>query len=94
MERLSTEYKKITNGGKYNNNIGREVLFFETVDYIKQHKFHIAMENSRSEGYCTEKINIAYMGNAIPIYWGDTAVEEYFNIGSFVHVKDMDTAIK
>ena len=44
------------------------------------------MENSRVEGYCTEKITDAFAAGCVPIYWGDPRVHDEFNENSFIDV--------
>ncbi len=54
-------------------------------DKIYQHyKFVIAFENSIADGYITEKIIIPMSANAIPLYWGTSSVNKYFNPDSFL----------
>lgn len=57
-------------------------------DAVRQYynfKFVIAFENSIAPGYVTEKIVNAFLGGAIPIYWGNsTTVTRMFNPRSFI----------
>ena len=79
------KYKKIDMGGKYNNNIGKRVI--NKTEFLSSYKFSIAMENSNSDGYITEKIVHAFKSGTIPIYYGDYMIDEYINPKSFILIK-------
>lgn len=59
------------------------------LDFLKQYKFNIAFENSSSLGYCTEKIVHSFYCGTIPIYWGDTTVDDYFESNCFINANKM-----
>lgn len=84
-----SKYKKIDSGGACLNNIGYRVS--NKIDFIKNYKFSIAIENSVVSGYTTEKIVEPMIVNSMPIYYGDPHVEEYFNMKSCVHIRDFDS---
>lgn len=50
---------------------------------IAPYRYHIAMENSSHADYWTEKIADAYLGGAMPLYWGCPNLGEYFPDGSY-----------
>lgn len=85
FERLN-EYKTVHSGGSWNNNIGGRVP--DKLAFQSSHKFVIACENSSTPGYLTEKFSEAAQANAIPIYWGDPTVGNYFNPKAFVNCHD------
>ena len=58
-------------------------------DIIKEYKFMICMENSQVENYWTEKIVNGYIGNTIPIYWGDPNITNIFNSKSFININTL-----
>ena len=59
---------------------------------IYQHyKFAIVFENSIATDYITEKIVLAMLGNTIPIYWGTSSVNKYFNPGSFINYDNYES---
>jgi alpha(1,3/1,4) fucosyltransferase len=60
------------------------------IDFIKNYKFTIAFENSRSEGYTTEKILHPFFANSIPIYWGNPVVTREFNPKAFINCNDYE----
>lgn len=63
----------------------------DLLSVYSEYNFVIAMENTNVPGYITEKIMNAYSGGAIPIYWGTSEVNEFFNKDSFVNVSDFDS---
>jgi len=53
--------------------------------FLAQYKFVICFENRSLPEYLTEKLSNAYLGGAVPIYWGSTrAVTEWFNPDAFL----------
>jgi hypothetical protein len=54
----------------------------------KGYKFSIAMENSSSKGYTTEKIISSLEAHTVPIYWGDPAVTEQINPAAIINCND------
>lgn len=55
---------------------------------FNQFAFNIAMENTVAPGYITEKIGNAFKAGSIPIYWGTSEINDFFNPASFVNVSD------
>jgi hypothetical protein len=61
------------------------ISFYDTaVQKYKPFKFVICCENSRFDGYITEKIINARLASAIPIYLGAPDVIKYINPSSFI----------
>lgn len=83
-----SRYKQVDSGGRLWNNVGGPVV--DKHQFISQYKFNIAFENSRSNGYTTEKIVDAMIANSLPIYWGDPLIGRDFNTQSFVNVNDIN----
>ena len=54
------------------------------VQKYQPYKFVIACENTRLQGYITEKIVSAMLAGAIPIYYGAPDIAEHFNPKSFI----------
>ena len=77
------EYKTVSSGGRYRNNVGGPVA--DKLQFQLTHKFSIAFENSSYPGYCTEKLVQSFAARTIPIYWGDEFVGETFNEKAFVN---------
>lgn len=80
---LLTNYKPVSSGGRWRNNIGGPVA--DKLAFQFKHKFVIAFENTSWPGYLTEKFAEAAEANAVPIYWGDPGVGELFNPKAFIN---------
>ena len=61
------------------------------INIYKDYKFVIAMENKCLDGYVTEKIVNAFYSGAIPIYWGSSNINDFFNKNAFINVNDYDS---
>jgi hypothetical protein len=88
FEALS-RYKPVDSGGRWRNNVGGPVE--DKLAFQKNYKFVLAVENSSTPGYLTEKFAEAAQANAVPIYWGDPTVAETFNPRAFVNCHDFDS---
>jgi hypothetical protein len=60
------------------------------IEYLKQFKFNIGMENCDDCGYVSEKIIHGMFANCIPIYWGSDVVIKDFNFKSFINWHDFN----
>lgn len=83
-----SSYKQVASGGRFMNNIGGPCE--SKIDFEKDYKFSIAVENVAYPGYTTEKLMQAFASHSVPIYWGDPKVTEIFNPKAFIHVRDYD----
>lgn len=80
------KYKKVDSGGRYKNNIGLEGKGVDDkLEFQLKHKFSFACENTASTGYTTEKLVQSFAACTIPIYWGNSRIEEEFNGKAFVN---------
>ena len=79
------KYKFIDMGGRYNNTIGGPVQ--NKTKFLFEYKFSIAMENTKGDGYTTEKIIDSFYSGTIPIYYGDYMVDEYINPKTYILIK-------
>ena len=79
------KYKKVDMGGNYNNNVRGPVK--DKIEFFKDYKFSIAMENRKGDGYASEKIIDSFISGTIPIYYGSYMIEEYINLKSFILIK-------
>jgi len=52
--------------------------------------FSIVIENSKVNGYFTEKILDCFLTGTIPIYWGDPSIGEIFDINGIIILKSLD----
>ena len=87
LEKLEQKMN-IMYGGHYKNNIGGTIQgsYHSTaiIDFYKQTKFVVTMENSKEDYYVTEKIINGFRAGTIPIYWGSPNVTKYFNPKRFL----------
>ena len=81
-----SKYKHVDSGGRYLNNIGRELKGEQAkLDFLSDKKFNISFENGSHPGYVTEKILTAFYAGTIPIYWGTPLVSLDFNDDAFIN---------
>ena len=88
---ILTQYKHVDSSGKFKNNTGYLPPDFDTLPYfqfISQYKFSICFENSHIDNYFTEKLVNAYMGKAIPIYWGCPQVPDFINLKAIIYIPE------
>lgn len=81
-----SKYKKVDSGGRFLNNVGGPVA--DKLEFCKGYKFNIAIENSVSPGYTTEKLMEPLTVHSVPIYYGDPLVTNDFQEGCMVRIKD------
>lgn len=86
------KYGKVICPGNYNNNHVKISQGNKAkVDFIKQSKYNICPENSKYEGYFTEKIFQAFEGGTIPIYWAiDEPEKECLNRNKYCFIKNIN----
>ncbi|EOI4125523.1 TPA: glycosyltransferase family 10 [Campylobacter jejuni] len=95
-------YKKVDSYGKYKNNTADKKILKRLSDdkheILLKYKFNICFENSSYPGYLTEKLFDAFFAGCIPIYWGDTSLnnieicKEYIiNPKSYINAHDFGT---
>jgi len=79
-------------GGSYKNNIGRKVegnfASDNLLNFYKNTKFVITMENTKIGHYITEKLINGLRAGTIPIYWGSRYISTYFNTRRFLILED------
>lgn len=61
---------------------------------LQNYKFSITIENTRAPHYFTEKLIDCLLTGCIPIYWGATNIDKYFNIDGFVIFNDYNDLVK
>lgn len=62
----------------------------DKIQYQKQFRFSISMENEPCQGYVTEKLTEAFVARTVPIYLGDPDVSNDFDNESFVNFPSTD----
>ena len=81
-----SQYKVVDSGGSFRNNVGGPVG--DKLEFLSHYKFSICFENSKTQGYISEKLVDAFEAGTIPIYFGDDTVLELLNNKSYIHVRD------
>ncbi len=79
-----------TYGDRYNieeARHGKEFIFGNSM-------FGIAIENTSHNGYFTEKILDCFLMRTIPLYWGCSDIDKYFNFRGIVTFQNADDFIK
>lgn len=74
---------------------GRGFRAFEDKwDVLAPYKYHIAIENSSSRYYWTEKLSDCYLAGCYPIYYGCKNIGDYFADRALtkINIKDFDEA--
>lgn len=56
----------------------------ELLEIFNQYKFVICFENSSNDGYITEKIFNCFFAKTIPLYWGSSKCNYYFNEKAYI----------
>lgn len=76
---------------------GRGIASFDDKwDVVAPYKYSIAIENSQSDNYFTEKINDCFLSHTFPIYYGCPNIKDYFNPESFatIDIKNIEKSIQ
>lgn len=98
LHRLRHEFTKILeNEIPQMERFGRGYRWIETkAEAIDPFKFHVAIENEYAENIWTEKLADAFLGYAVPIYYGCPNVYDYFPEESIIPIDiyDMEGSIK
>lgn len=87
--------KSVDSAGRHFNNTGRKLN--DKQRFLLDYRMNLAFENTRSEGYITEKLVEPLLAGCIPIYWGAPDIARDFNPGCMINVADFpdfDSAIE
>jgi hypothetical protein len=57
-------------------------------EVIEPYMFHIAVENSKHNGYYSEKLLDSFVAKALPVYWGCPNLQEHFNSDGYLTFND------
>jgi len=82
----------VTNGFENGN---REQFHFNYKTVFTRYKYCLVMENTKSDGYITEKLLHGLLGGCLPIYYGTREVYDLFRSDAFVYydIDDPEPAI-
>ena len=91
IEELRANGIQVDMWGRYQNNMGRAVegSYFEAPILALQssYKIVLALENTESDHYITEKILNPLRAGVVPVYFGSSRVDEYIQAGRIIQVK-------
>jgi hypothetical protein len=87
---LLSQYKRVDSCGRALNNCGFTAPSPEDgyFDFLSNYKFMICFENTSQPAYLTEKLQNAWLGGTIPIYWGAKKSLEWLNPKAFLYLED------
>lgn len=82
-----SKYKKVDSAGSYEHNVPFEIGLTpeDKLEFSKNYKFSLAVENTSRKGYVSEKIIEAWAAGTIPIYYGAEDIAEIFNEEAFIN---------
>jgi len=63
----------------------------DKIEVLKQYRFAIAYENSKENGYFTEKLWDCFATGVVPIYWGAPNIENYIPEDCFIDRRKFDS---
>jgi hypothetical protein len=99
VARISQEIGSVHAGGAcnakgtaedYRGEAGGRRVFWSLPYFFQKYRFAIVFENFMEDGYITEKIMNAYLGGAIPVYFGTTDVFSIFSRDSLIYYNRAD----
>jgi len=90
LEELNQNGVIIDSGGNYKNTIGYTIpgAYYDKpiIDFQKQYRIVLALENTILDDYITEKIVNPMRAGSIPVYFGSDKIGDYFNLDRFIKV--------
>lgn len=96
---LEKNHIHVDYGGEYKNNIGYKVggsyWEDEIINFMKQYKLVLAIENNVDDYYITEKIINPLKAGVVPIYYGSPRIFEFINKDRFIYIDEnsLETSI-
>lgn len=60
------------------------------LEALKDYAFSIVIENSKTPYYFTEKLIDSFMTGTVPIYWGCTHIDKFFNKNGMIIFNDVN----
>jgi hypothetical protein len=60
---------------------------------IEPYMFHIGVENALHNNWFADKIVDAFIGMAVPIYWGCPNLDKYFNMDGVIRFNDVEECL-
>ena len=79
--------RRVDSAGQHMNTVGYLAPKGSNYEpWIGNFRWMLCMENTNQPYYITEKILNAYLGGAVPIYWGCAQVVQVFNTAAFLWI--------
>ncbi len=87
---MLNQYKKVHSCGRALNNCDFRAPDYGDayMDFLNNYKFMICFENSTRPNYLTEKLQNAWRGGTVPIYWGAVNSLKWLNPKAFLYLED------
>lgn len=63
-------------------------------ELLDEYKFSIIIENERQKNWFTEKLIDCFVSKTIPIYWGCTNIDEFFDTNGMIIVENESELLK
>ncbi len=81
---LARHYKGSDKVDAYGNAVGKYLP--QKADSLTPYRYSIALENAQTPYYFTEKILDCFASMTVPIYYGATKIDEYFNPNGIIQI--------
>ena len=65
----------------------------DAIEQYASYKFVVAFENDDAPGYVTEKLGLAFLAGAVPIYWGPST-DHIFNPDAYIRCDDLEACAR
>ena len=79
--------RRVDSPGRGMNNTGFRGIG-DKLSFYRNYRFVLAFENKELEGWTTEKMYDPFAAYAVPIFWGDPCVNDFFNPKAFINARD------
>lgn len=66
----------------------------DKINTFRPYQYSVCIENSSRENYFSEKITDCILNKTIPIYWGCSNINEFYNPEGIIQVQNVDEIIK
>ena len=75
--------------------LGRGYAPFEkATDALAPYKYSVVIENAQEENYFTEKLIDCLLNRTVPIYWGTSDIDKFFDTSNWLIFKSVEEGLK
>jgi hypothetical protein len=78
----------------YGDRFNMDTVSQDKVDVFGNSMYGVAIENSNTHNYFTEKLTDLFLLKTIPIYWGCSNIGDFFDVEGIIQVQNVDDIIK